>query len=149
VRETFLWHGRERCTHPEGRLEADDPRWWKWDGWRPGKVLTLDRCIRYVADGAFPTKPSDEGSYFWRKMPSIHMPRWASRITVAVTDVRVERLHAIDGADAVREGISPTMRNEAPAVERFAELWEKINGKRAPWASNPWVWRVEFKRVTP
>lgn len=81
--------------------------------------------------------------------PSIHMPRWASRLTLRVTDVRVERLHAIDGADAVREGIAPTTRNEAPAAVRFAELWDRVGGKRAPWASNPWVWRVAFEVEAP
>ena len=95
VRETFLWHGKCRCTHPEGRMEADDPKYWKWDGWTPGKIISVDRCVRYAADGAAPTEPTNESDYFWRKMPSIHMPRWASRITLDVVDVRVERLHAI------------------------------------------------------
>lgn len=90
----------------------------------------------------------------WR--PGIHMPRTFSRLSLDVVDVRVERLHTIDDADAEREGfIDPDAEDiEGPCRPlrprlRFAELWDKINGKRAPWASNPWVWRVAFERVTP
>lgn len=86
-------------------------------------------------------------SHAWR--PSIHMPRWASRITLEVTDVRVERLQAISEADAMAEGIE---RGEAAmyrsATEAFVDLWESINGAGS-WRRNPWVWVVEFKRVTP
>lgn len=89
----------------------------------------------------------------WR--PAIFMPRDFSRLILAVTDVRVERLHAIDEADAIREGLPPklpegtTLSRNSSARERFASLWDMINGTRAPWSSDPWVWRVEFARVTP
>lgn len=73
----------------------------------------------------------------WR--PSIFMPQWASRITLRVTGHRVERLHCIDEDDARREGVE--------SRADFAALWDKINGKRAPWADNPWVHRVEFEVV--
>lgn len=112
--------------------------------------------LRFAADGAQSDVPR------WR--PSIHMPRWASRISLEVTSVRVERLHDIGTADALAEGI-PQTAGEAVAlglfpengpghewdnrtsVENYAHLWDQINGKRAPWASNPWVWVVSFKRV--
>lgn len=81
----------------------------------------------------------------WR--PSIHMPRWASRLTLEVTGVRVERLQEIGAADCVAEGLHPTMRNETPVKNRFQELWDSINGKTHPWESNPWVWVYEFRRV--
>lgn len=78
----------------------------------------------------------------WR--PSIHMPRWASRILLEVIDVRVERLHAITEQDAIAEGVSEV---GFPRVS-FAALWDSINEERASWASNPWVWRVEFRRLS-
>ena len=88
----------------------------------------------------------------WR--PSIFLPRWASRITLAVTAVRVERLQEISEADAIAEGVLRTggraqlqPNHFRPARELFSELWDSINEDRAPWASNPWVWVVEFKRV--
>lgn len=85
----------------------------------------------------------DRPDYVYR--PSIFMPRWASRLTLAITDVRVERLREISGSDAVAEGLSPTMRNEATAVDRFSDLWDSLNAKRGyGWASNPWVWAIAF-----
>ncbi len=79
----------------------------------------------------------------WR--PSIHMPRWASRLTLEVVSVRVERLNEISEADARAEGMDADVAN-SPRVW-FMATWNAINAKRAPWESNPWVWRVEFRRV--
>lgn len=86
----------------------------------------------------------------WR--PSIYMPRWASRITLEVTSVRVERLQAINPTDAIAEGVFSdgdyaTTPDLPYPVATYAKLWDSINGKRAAWASNPWVWVVEFQRV--
>lgn len=88
-------------------------------------------------------------AYGGRWRPSIHMPRWASRITLRVEGVRVERLHAINDEDALREGVCVLdgVAGTTTPRERFAELWDEINGKRAPWESNPWVWRVAFSVV--
>ena len=109
--------------------------------------------------------------------PSIHMPRWASRITLLITSVRVERLQDISEADAMAEGIERlpdpvidggwsgpnrfTLKgmgagacaglvswNAPTATELYQRLWTEINGPDS-WAANPWVWAVEFKRVTP
>ena len=84
------------------------------------------------------------------------MPRWASRITLEITGVRVERLHAISEADAIAEGIdadasSATLssigtRDIAGPVAEYSILWEQINGPGS-WDLNPWVWVIEFKRV--
>jgi len=79
----------------------------------------------------------------WR--PGIHMPRTFSRLSLDVVDVRVERLHTIDD-----EGVGAvTLKHSGVYREQFRVLWDAINGKRAPWSSNPWVWRVAFERVTP
>jgi len=85
--------------------------------------------------------------------PSIHMPRAASRITLEVTSVRVERLQDISEADAQSEGwtrrpevsTDPQVHKEA-ARDWFMDLWESINGPGS-WGANPWVWALEFRRL--
>lgn len=76
--------------------------------------------------------------------PSIHMPRAASRITLEVTAVRVERLQDISEADALAEGVYTDPA--CPAYDAYAQLWDEINGSDS-WEANPWVWVVEFKRL--
>jgi len=119
----------------------------------------------YRADGRFPSVMGGGcfyGDEIWK--PSIHMPRFASRILLEVTDVRVERLQAITWEEALDEGIGdhrfecdrPVEPDGYPAcscgsvgyVDAFAELWNTINGTGA-WDTNPWVWVVEFKRIEP
>jgi len=90
---------------------------------------------------------SDKG---WK--PSIHMPRWASRIQLQVTGVRIERLQDISSEDVMAEGCFPigdggVIDSEA-AVGAFSGLWNSINGPES-WDANPWVWVVEFKKVKP
>lgn len=100
----------------------------------------------------------------WR--PSIHMPRWASRITLEVTGVRVQRLQDMTETDAIDEGAMtlpnrPTYEAECAAeraagrikpplgdspLKRFATLWEQINGAGS-WAANPWVWVITFRKL--
>lgn len=70
--------------------------------------------------------------------PNIHMPRWACRLVLEITDVRVERLNDISEADTKAEGVASS--NE------FENLWQSINGE-ASWDDNPWVWVIEFKVV--
>jgi len=82
--------------------------------------------------------------------PSIHMPRWASRITLEVVNVRAERLQAITNDDAKAEGVNE-WNGEEPGdfCGEFRELWDSINSDRGyGWEANPWVWVVEFKTVT-
>lgn len=76
--------------------------------------------------------------------PSIHMPRWASRITLEITNVRVERLHWISGEDAKLEGWSN--KTLCSPFTWYRNLWKSIYGEES-WESNPWAWVVEFKRV--
>jgi hypothetical protein len=90
----------------------------------------------------------------WR--PSIHMPRWASRILLEVTDVRVQRLQDISETDAIAEGIV-AQEFASPdkfafvlsrAQELFVDLWDSINGPRGfGWSANPWVWAITFRRI--
>lgn len=106
-------------------------------------------------------KTDEDGKYHWepgqspcRIRPSIFMPRWASRITLEITNVRVERLQDISEADAIAEGMQAVTTARAlhgeslppPAFTQYADLWESINGPGS-WDANPWVWVIEFKRV--
>lgn len=114
------------------------------------------RELYFRADGE-PNFEASEGG-FWR--PSIHMPRWASRITLEVTGVRVERLNDISEPDSQREGIDigcsyvgrcnssrcPAHSSGLTHRADFIGLWESINGAGS-WKANPWVWVVEFKRL--
>jgi hypothetical protein len=111
------------------------------------RKLTLvrpDVPVWYEADGR-----ADEG---WGKTRvSIHMPRWASRLTLEITEVRVERLNAISEADATAEGVL-TWARERTMMEYsgksdallYRELWAQINGTES-WDANPWVWAVSFR----
>ncbi|WP_395490861.1 morphogenetic protein [Cedecea davisae] len=107
-------------------------------------------AILYAADGNWP---------YGKWTPSIHMPRWASRITLEITGVRAERLNDISQEDAQAEGMEltgwrPTYSDpdsggdyETP-YDNFAALWESIYGEES-WQANPWVWVIEFRVVTP
>jgi hypothetical protein len=104
--------------------------------------------VMYRADGE--TDPYVIG-YRWT--PSIHMPRWASRILLEITGVRVERLRDIGIEDIEAEGVVTSdeaiMEHGCRArVLDWQRLWESINGAGS-WDANPWVWVVEFKRVLP
>jgi hypothetical protein len=86
----------------------------------------------------------------WR--PSIFMPRWASRITLEITEVRVERLQAISASDAWAEGVRCSCMKPVPIcagnVDAYRLLWESINGAGS-WALNPWVWVITLRRLKP
>lgn len=96
-----------------------------------------------------PVDAAGFGAMYGGWKPSIHMPRWASRITLEVVSVRVERLQEISEGDAFAEGIDGEALHRAKgyAPDAFRKLWDSINAKRAPWESNPYVWVIEFKRA--
>lgn len=117
-------------------------------------VLGLIGGVVYRADGT----ANATGGLRWR--PAIHMPRWASRITLELTEVRVERLREISEADARAEGCAASPTPDTYAGDRgrlvvddaqtakgsYAALWESINGAGS-WDANPWVWALTFKGI--
>ncbi|HCM9667469.1 TPA: hypothetical protein QHS54_002692 [Enterobacter roggenkampii] len=115
----------------------------------PEKFENPEYC-EYAADGG--PRPEycdldDNLRHGWR--PSIHMPRWASRLTLEITSVRVERLRDLSEDDAKSEGITPPSGGVLPGWEyriNFRELWMSIYGSDN-WEANPWVWVIEFKVV--
>lgn len=178
VHAAIVGHDPQDCTHivkcPYGKRGG---HLWCRETWR-----TLEResdsvdGILYAADDAFiPIENSeraaeawviahDNGKYGKDWRPSMYMPRWASRLTAVLTDVRVERVQEITSRDAIAEGV--TLRQgltagylspaEAQSVEGnsfrrgFANGWNMLNAKRGfPWRDSPWVWVLSFKRITP
>ena len=125
-----------------------------------GSPARPDWKSRYVyrADGDMPNVQwhhvGDSQPVRWT--PSIHMPRLACRILLEITEVRVERLQDITEEQAKAEGISQHpggghhvedgKHHWASPIDSFAGLWSSVGGD---WDANPWVWVVEFKRVTP
>lgn len=129
--------------------------------WEDGSRFENPEFCEYRADGNHEPEyfdADDNLRHGWR--PSIHMPRWASRITLEITDVRVERLQDITEDDARAEGVPEaggllpeypgtylTPKGDfASARVAFQRLWESIYGDTG-WNSNPWVWVIAFRRV--
>ena len=108
--------------------------------------------IQYIADQTCNVNNFEEKSLYnvGKSRPSIFMPRWASRINLMVTNVRVERLLDITQSDACAEGVAlqSWFQNNAAGttpIKQFKALWQSINGVDS-WDKNPWVWVVEFQR---
>jgi len=150
VRET--WH---QCPHCERTVS------YRAGGWREAPSGAPDDAGDRCDDDTRPLSPKCE-AHGWK--PSIHMPRWASRITLEVTRVRVERAQDISVEDIVAEGVTrEAVRdllpvhafkssdawnefNEATPRDLWRIGWREINGAGS-WASNPWVWVYDFRRV--
>lgn len=133
-----------------------------------GGGFSAAREVVYRADGDDVTRPHPlNATSRWK--PSIHMPRWASRLTLEITEIRVERLQEITDKEAIAEGVPPEqhargeddisiafVRTHLYGImgpfgvgwprTRFAKLWSQINGPDS-WDANPWVWVVSFRRV--
>lgn len=109
----------------------------------------------YLADGPVPTISERHDAGLLRVFPSIHMPRWASRINLEITGIRVERLQEISEADAMAEGAPLELGRlertilgaKAKYRSGFVRLWQSINGPGS-WDANPWVWVIEFRRMS-
>lgn len=144
----------DRC-----RYGAKGDRLWVKETWA---TLTGNGVrVVYRADGEDPrtgwsdVPPERRPAMRWQ--PSIHMSRRQSRISLEVTEVRVQRLQDISEEDAKAEGVTTEpqqgLLNGKPATlypmthrQAFIWLWDAINGERAPWASNPWCWAITFSR---
>lgn len=151
VRETFCIESSDEYSIDEC-VEAKDGR--------PFKPETDEECwqvphYRATEPNVWITSDDDtegaEERTRWK--PSIHMPRWASRITLEVTGVRVQRLNLISNEDAIAEGIDCVWRGdngpqEFDQVPHFKKLWDSINAARGfGWDTNPFVWVITFKRI--
>lgn len=101
-------------------------------------------CVVFQADGDMPDDSPLETA---RWSPSIHMPRWASRITLEIVSVRVERLQEISPDDCRAEGM-PADNNDIGVRYGFGQLWQSIHGPGS-WDANPFVWVIEFRRIKP
>lgn len=154
----------EKCPHGQ----VGDQLWVK-ETWKPriAHSCALDTCdcsdveVEYIADNKT-IFYSDNIDSEWlmpkaaqngKNVSSLFMPRWASRILLEITDIRIERLQDISEADAQAEGCDNSKSESAIEVgwyekprRAFERLWESINGTDS-WAANSWVWVVEFKVV--
>lgn len=102
---------------------------------------SIPQIVGYVNDGCTATER-------WEKQRrAMFMPKWAARIWLEITEVRVQRLHEISEEDAIAEGVAFIKYLNANARFHFKELWNSINGKTHPWESNPWLWCIAFKRI--
>lgn len=142
------WKPGVRCPYgqPGDRL-------WVKETWAANAFMNLRSVSGLKGEKIYYRATYENHSHFvWR--PSIHMPRWASRITLEITGVRVERLKDISEEDAKAEGIEPSRNgfwknsmNEGKPfvlpVSSYASLWESINGS---WEPEKWVWVIQFKR---
>lgn len=178
IPERVLWKWTGRDEHIADLVNAAPFKvgtrlWVKEAWWRPVDFFYPrgpwkrggTTFVRYAVDDAHTAINMDRAQYdqIMRMKPgkksSLHMPRWASRITLEVTDVRVQRLQEISEEDAKAEGVagylSAYTRHPGQADpgkwlarEEFEAIWERINGTGS-WAANPWVWAYTFRRVKP
>lgn len=150
VREpwTSLAYGREFGVEIHYRADGHDPRTCSFEE-REEYRRVLSEC---------PDRDDRWRPLNWEPWRSPRfMPRWASRITLELTHVRVERLFSISEEDTFAEGIQPTSHGTfladgaefADARTAFMYRWDGLNGKRAPSETNPWLWVLNFRRVAP
>lgn len=166
--EEFVIHGdcgTQTMYCPHGRV--GDTLWvretWKirhsvskYDSYYAA-VFRADESDFYVAD-LLKNNGYDVMKFNWAKankwskkkgwQPSIYLPKWASRIHLEITNIRVERVQEITHADILREGIVVDPQRAYPDSIKndFIDLWDSINANRGPWKDNPFVWVIEFKR---
>jgi hypothetical protein len=160
--ETFgAWGDDRSWPCPYGR---PGDRLWLREAWRAEeRASDCVDGVRFRSDDAFvPIADTREAAEAWgaaydngrhkqRWRPSIFLPRWASRLTLEVTSVRVERVQSISEEDARAEGVDSLAATGLAFAPRevFRDLWDSINGERpgCAWEANPWCWVVSFKRA--
>ena len=148
VRETWAHYQTVNHVKPgdgSGRAFSeigDGQAAYKADGFQ--SIAELKDHIRLVSDAGF--EAIEVRGDCWRS--SIHMPHWASRLTLEIVSVRVERVQEISSGDIIAEGVDFSQPPHDTDRLAFARLWNGINAKRGfGWDTNPWVWVVEFKRI--
>ncbi len=138
---------RRLDIRPVALWVVPDPKFQSWGtetrfGNTKPSMLPPDIALFYRADGE-----GQAGLDRWR--PSIFMPRWTSRLTLKITDIRVEQVQDISLADIVAEGVSQKS-DVADHYRAWRALWDGIYKKRGDgWRKNPWVWVVEFSLIGP
>lgn len=159
-RPFVLPRGRVAYTDIKAKYVPGDRLWVRETWGIPGfnNDSGYEICVKYRADNAERNWIDLDNEELWERLikreetydkkhgnkilwrPSILIPRAVSRISLDVTDCRIERLHELDDDEAQREGF----KNR----ENFIKLWDSLNKKRSfPWEANPWVYRIEFKRA--
>lgn len=145
------------CYHVEPRYRVGDRLWVaeevrfcrQMDKIAPGSLSRYEPRV-YTADGMV-YEPACMMIEPGKRRPPMFMSRWASRLTLHVTEVRVQRLQDISEDDAVAEGcrgfVSADGEDGTSPREEFHDLWDSLNAERAPWAGNPWVVAVTFRPV--
>ncbi len=135
------------CPHPIGSRIWVKETFSPWSDELTKKVCRSNLAAVYRADFRDGTTSLEVGGYeHWK--PSIIMPRWASRIMLEVTGVKVEKLCDISFEDCMAEGIQLAGRDSGDVIHAYKQLWESINGTGF-WETNPWVWAYAFKRIKP
>ena len=166
---TYNWTD-EYIKNPDNYLVDDCPyglvgdRLWVRETWynsihsdgfgEDGNEIVHD-CAAYKSTGTFQCGKDDPIAYKRKYKSPIFMPRWASRITLEITDIRVERVQDISEEDCCLE-VGAALEYPGPGPEPykrqmkevFAYTWDSLNAKRGyPWSDNPWVWVIEFERL--
>ena len=147
LRVAFCEHNQATGWRMEAPVSIGD-RLWVRETWATPHAFDHLKPRHIPCDTRVHHMASWEGPCGLIKRPSIHMPRWASRITLEITDVRVQRLQDITGADLRVEGVKDALCHTVSGVPvSFAELWDSTYPK-LPWSENPWVWAYTFRRLT-
>ena len=183
------WNGRylqPNMIFEAGRLGITSPytpgdRLWVREAWGESKVrdqsiddkiVLVHHAWRYKADAeveqvqVFGRRDLKTKAELYKWKSPIFMPKEASRITLEITNVRIEQLHDISEEDAKAEGVSLGSVGDLTTIPEswikggwmpsmtatsfqagFGVKWQEINGKKHPWESNPWVWAISFKRI--
>lgn len=161
----ILGGNNQRIRCPYGR--PGDRLWVRHPFWRGGKGKNdqvwdeFTRMVRWqdgVEASLVELDLDEQGKHaMLKKKNARFMPKWAARLWLEITEIGVQRVQEISEADASAEGCpglaflpGPDGADGIAPRERFRELWDRINAERGyDWESNPWVWVVKFRRLTP